>query len=223
MMQEILTAQASWNSIPTLVKKKHHQICSCVVLTATVLFSVHLRMKATLSPILIKGSCSHRAPRWFGFIQSRPWLFDWTHWLKGNFNDLLSQVLIRCWQTALCGTGQGWGPEWTELAGLLPLGWVKGWAAHRVQTHRSTSFPLEHSLCTAVTSSLVRPGRLWLRCFGAFFFFLTRSFSLALSSLVTVLPPFELALNERERSWYIKMEVRACSRCVLISFCIYGI
>lgn len=183
---------------------------------------MHLRMKATLPPILIKGSCSHRAPRWFGFIQSRPWLFDWTHWLKGNFNDLLSQVLIRCWQTALCGTGQGWGPEWTELAGHLPLGWVKGWGAHRAQTHRSTSFPLEHSLCTAVTSSLVRPGRLWLRCFGAFFFYtLTLScFILPCYSFTTL---WISSKWERERSWYIETEVFACSRCVLISFCIYGI
>lgn len=117
----------------------------------------------------LKTVRSHRAPRWFGFIQSWPWLLDWTHWLKGNFNDLLSQVLIRCWQTALRGAGQGRGPERTKLAGLPPLGRVKGWAAHMAKTHRSTSFPLEHSLCAALTSSSLCPGRPWLRCFGAFF------------------------------------------------------
>lgn len=78
----------------------------------------------------LKAVGSHRAPRCFGFIQSRPWLLDWTHWLKGNFNDLLSQVLTRCWQTALCGTERGWWPKWTEPAGHLLLGWVKEWETH---------------------------------------------------------------------------------------------
>lgn len=146
---EISTAKGSWNSIIAQVisnqsEKRYHQIRSCVVLATTVLFYVHPQMKATLSPALIKdfslppGSTP-------GFIQFWPWLLDWTHWLKGNFNDLLSQVLIRCWQTALCGTGHSWGPEWTELGGLLPLRWVKAWAAHSADRVQQVS--LRSTVC----------------------------------------------------------------------------
>lgn len=58
---ETSTAKGSCNSITTQVisnqsKKRYHQICSCVLLTTTVLFCVHPQMKATLSLVLIKGS-----------------------------------------------------------------------------------------------------------------------------------------------------------------------
>lgn len=86
-----------------------------------------LKVKAKLRPILFTPTRCHAA---FGSNQSQPLLLDWTRWLEGNSNDLLSQVLTRCWQTPLCGTEQGWWPKWTELTGLLLLSWAKMWAAH---------------------------------------------------------------------------------------------
>lgn len=166
-------------------------------------YSVYIyRWKQHSLQYWLKADLSHWAPCWFWFIQSRPWLLDWTHWLKGNFNDLLSQVLIRCWRTALCGTGHSWGREWTELAGLLLLRQVKGRAVDTVQAQRLTSFPLEHKLCSAVTSSSLCPGQPWLRCFDAFF---SRTFS-SLRVIVTVLPPYEPRWNERERDTVYKSQ-----------------
>lgn len=99
------------------------------------------------SPVPIKGSLLPRGCTLYtGFIQSLPWLLDWTHWLKWDFNDLLSQVLIRCRQTALCGTGQGWRPGRTEFAGLQPA-WMgpRCWTATR-SCAGSTSFPLRRDI-----------------------------------------------------------------------------
>ena len=134
----------------------------------------------------LKARRSHWAAGWFGLIQSQPWLLDWTHWLKENFNDLLSQVLIRCRQTALCGTGQGWGPERTELAGLLPLAWVKGWTAHSADAPLD-KFPSGAQSVHRGDIIFSSPRSAMTQMFSCLF--LTRSFSLTLSSLLQFYHP----------------------------------
>lgn len=75
-----------------------------------------------------KALSSHRASRCSALIQSPAWLLDWNHWLEGNFNDLLSQVLISCWQTVCPGTKRVGGIE-TAIKWPLTythVRWVEG-------------------------------------------------------------------------------------------------
>lgn len=151
-----------WFSILTEKKKTTTRFC-------LVLFCIQYiyRWKLLCLQFWLKALCSHWAPRRFGFIQSWPWLLDWTHWLKGNFNDLLSQVLIRCWQTALCGSAE-------LMARMDMTCWIPA-TGTELQMCRLTCFPLERSLCMA--SSFLLDALL------PFFLFLTHSFSPAVSTV----------------------------------------
>lgn len=103
----------------------------------------------------------HAALGSFNFILD---YFDWNHWLKGIFNDLLYRVLTRCWQKALYAG---------HMAKMDRTFWTPtAQRTHGVSSKYCTQFLTSIYLCPAVKAFLLRSGKLqWFRCFWAVLMF----------------------------------------------------